>query len=81
MRTNCFVQQALSRKGRRLLATLSDETKTRILTGPGLEDFVSSNVGLADAPAVPDHLKRRKGQRLGGWVGLFVTSSWHLVFC
>lgn len=48
----------------RFLAQLSEETKTRILTGPGLDAFVSGRIEVGDAPAVPDHLKRKKGQRL-----------------
>jgi hypothetical protein len=47
----------------RFLAQLSEETKTRILTGPGLDAFVSGRIEVGDAPAVPDHLKRKKGQR------------------
>lgn len=66
------------------LATLSDETKTRILTGPGLDDFVSGRVNLVDAPATPNYLKRKKGQRLEAWVWLnsdvtltcFVVKTW-----
>ena len=38
---------------------LSQEKRDLLADGPGLEEFVRSS-----APAVPDHLKRKKGERL-----------------
>ena len=49
---------------------LSDEQKAKVASGPGLEDFVSGSVDVEDAPTVPEHLKKKKGQhlRLPDWL-------------
>ncbi|XP_065885139.1 lipoyl synthase, mitochondrial-like [Dysidea avara] len=43
---------------------LSDEQKAKVANGPGLEDFLTGSVHLDDAPTVPEHLKKKKGQHL-----------------
>ena len=43
---------------------MSDEQKARVAGGPGLEDFLTESVHLDDAPTVPEHLKKKKGQHL-----------------
>ena len=43
----------------RLRSNLSEERKEWIASGPGLDEFVTGS-----APPTPDHLKRKKGQRL-----------------
>lgn len=43
---------------------LSDEQKAKVASGPGLEDFLRGSVNIEDAPTVPEHLKKKKGQHL-----------------
>ena len=40
-------------------STLTTEQREWIASGPGLAEFVSDH-----APTIPDHLRRKKGQRL-----------------
>ena len=49
---------------------LSEEQKTKVASGPGLEDFLKGSVHVEDAPRVPEHLKKKKGQhlRLPDWL-------------
>ena len=43
---------------------LSDEQKSKVASGPGLEDFLTGSIHVEDAPTVPEHLKKKKGQHL-----------------
>ena len=49
---------------------LSDEQRAKVASGPGLEDFLTGSVHVEDAPTVPEHLKKKKGQhlRLPDWL-------------
>ena len=49
---------------------LSDEQKAKVASGPGLGDFLTGSVHIEDAPMVPEHLKKKKGQhlRLPDWL-------------
>ena len=51
--------RALYVRETRLKSSLSAEQRELMANGPGLEDFVSGH-----APATPEELKRKKGQRL-----------------
>ena len=43
---------------------LSDKQKAKVASGPGLEDFLTGSMHVDDAPTVPEHLKKKKGQHL-----------------
>ena len=43
-------------------STLSDKQKELLSNGPSFEDFLTGKVPM-DAPAVPEHLRRQKGQK------------------
>ena len=49
---------------------LSDEQKAKVASGPGFEDFLTGSVHIEDAPTVPEHLRKKKGQylRLPDWL-------------